>query len=188
VTPLFQAALELQEFFLNRNWRFCIIGGLALLRWGEPRYTRDVDVTLLTGFGREDDFISTILADAYRPRIPDAAEFARRNRVLLLTSPDGVPIDIALGALPFEAIAVERATLFEFEQNCLLRTCSAEDLIVYKLFAFRTRDVADVESVVVRHGKTLDWIYIEEHLQSLAELKQQREIMQTFARLRQTNS
>jgi hypothetical protein len=92
MTPLLAAALELQNFFDRRQWKFCIIGGVALLRWGEPRFTRDVDVSLLSGFGREEEFIAPILSSAHRGRIPDAAEFARRNRVLLLDSPQSVPI------------------------------------------------------------------------------------------------
>ena len=37
-------ALELQTFCETRNWRFCLIGGLAVRHWGEPRFTRDVDM------------------------------------------------------------------------------------------------------------------------------------------------
>lgn len=62
-----------------------------------------MEVSLLTGFGREDEFIAPILASAYRRRLPDAAAFARKNRVLLLDSPQGVPIDIALAAQDFDA-------------------------------------------------------------------------------------
>jgi len=91
MTPLLEAARNLQDFFNQRSWRFCIIGGLALLRWGEPRFTRDVDVTLLCGFGREEDFIHPLLASGYRGRISDAAGFALRNRVLLIESSGGVP-------------------------------------------------------------------------------------------------
>ena len=40
---LLQAAVQLQSFFLNYDWPFCFIGGLAVLRWGEPRLTQDVN-------------------------------------------------------------------------------------------------------------------------------------------------
>ena len=169
MTPLFEAAFELENFFVQRGWRSCLIGGIALLRWGEPRFTRDVDVMLLTGFGREEEFIAALLSSGYRPRIPDAAEFARRSRVLLVNSRHGVPLDIALAGLPFEALVVERASPFEFEAGCFLTTCSPEDLIVLKLFAFRTRDLPDVETVVLRQRGCLDWAYIETHLGPLAE-------------------
>jgi hypothetical protein len=183
MTPLFAAAHELQEFLVDRGWRFCIIGGLSLLRWGEPRFTRDVDVTLLAGFGQEDGYIQTLLGE-YRSRIGDAREFAQRNRVLLLEASNGVPLDIALGGLPYEAQAVERSTEFEFEPGCLLRTCSAEDLIVQKLFAFRPRDVLDVEGIVVRMRGRLDWNYIEIQLRPLADLKEDPEILAKLAHLR----
>ena len=79
---------------------------------------------------------------------------------------------------------VQRASLYEFEAGCTLLTCSAEDLMVQKLFAFRTRDVADVETIAVRQSGRLDWAYIEAHLGPLADLKEQPEIMSVFSRLR----
>jgi hypothetical protein len=51
VVNVLQAAAHLQEFCGRHKWRFCFIGGLAALRWGEPRETADVDLTLLTGLG-----------------------------------------------------------------------------------------------------------------------------------------
>jgi hypothetical protein len=186
MTPLFEAAFDLQNTFLQRKWRFCIIGGIALLRWGEARFTRDVDVTLLTGFGREEEFITTMLSSGYRGRIPDAARFALRNRVMLLESQQGIPIDVALAGLPYEEQLIERSSLYEFEPGCSLRTCSAEDLIVLKLFAFRARDVADVESIVARQQASLDWTYMREQLTPLAELKEQPSILETFHKLRTT--
>jgi hypothetical protein len=183
MTPLFAAARELQEFLETKGWRFGIIGGLALLRWGEPRFTRDVDVMLVAGFGREDAFIQPLL-DKYQPRIEDAREFARRTRVLLLESSNRVPLDIVLGGLPYEDLAVERSSEFEFEPGCLLRTCSAEDLLVQKLFAFRPRDVLDAEGIATRMRGHLDWEYVERHLRPLAELKEDPAIMARLDRLR----
>lgn len=184
MTPILEAARDLQAFLTERKWKFCIIGGIALLRWGEPRFTRDVDVTLLSGFGREDEFIAPLLESGYRGRVPDPAAFARRNRVLLLTAPGGTPVNIALGGLPFEEEMVERSSLFEFARGCRLRTCSAEDLVILKLFAFRPRDVLDVETVLARQRGALDWAHVERHLAPLSEAKEQPGIMEAFARLR----
>jgi hypothetical protein len=71
----------------------------------------------------------------YPPRIEHADEFARRHRVLLLRRPDGVGIAVSLGALPFEECVVNRASVFSFGDGLGIRTCSAEDLVVLKLFA-----------------------------------------------------
>ena len=80
---LFQAALEVQKFFTDNGWRFVFIGGLANLRWGQPRTTEDIDGTLLTSFVGEEKIIDTILA-RFPSRIADAREFALNNRILLL--------------------------------------------------------------------------------------------------------
>ena len=55
-----------------------------------------------------------------------------RHRVLLAQSREGIPLDIALGALPFEAAAVRRARDEELLPGLRLRVCTAEDLIVFK--------------------------------------------------------
>ena len=47
------AAGDVQLFCLERHWQFCFIGGVAVQRWGEPRLTQDVDLTVLTGVGNE---------------------------------------------------------------------------------------------------------------------------------------
>ena len=74
--------------------------------------------------------------------------------------------------------------MFEFEGGNWLRTCSAEDLVVLKLFALRPQDVIDVENVMIRQRGDLDWSYIETQLGPLAELKEEPEIMAVFGKLR----
>jgi len=176
VTEVIRAAIALQGFCESRGWRFCVIGGLALLRWGEPRETVDVDITLLTGFGGEEPFVNSLLA-VYEPRVPNPAEFALTHRVLLLRAKSGVGLDIALGGLPFEESAVARSSSFAYPGAAGIRTCSAEDLIVMKAFASRAKDWLDIEGVLVRQAGRLDWSYIQDQLLPLAELKGAPEIV-----------
>ena len=180
VLEVIRAAAEVQKLCDAEKWRFCFIGGLALQRWGEPRETVDVDLTLLSGFGSEDPFIEKLLG-RFSSRIPDAASFARANRVVLIQSESGVGIDVALGALPFEESAIERSTLFEFPGNVNLRTCSAEDLVVMKAFANRGRDWADIEGIIVRQTGKLDWEYVEFQLSPLVEIKNAPQIMEELS-------
>lgn len=180
---VYRAAADLRRRFEERGWRFCLIGGLALQRWGEPRETIDVDVTLLTGFGDEESFIREILG-WYEPRVGDPAGFALENRVLLVQAPSGVGIDIALGGMPFEEAAVARATLYEFAPGVSLPTASAEDLIVMKAFASRPKDWVDLEGIVIRQEGRLDWVYVESHLYPLVALKEEPEILERLAALR----
>ena len=168
---------------MGRKWRFCFIGGVALQRWGEPRFTVDVDLTLLTGFADEEAYVDALLNE-YSSRITGAREFALRNRVLLLQSRQGVGIDVALGGLPFEESVVTRATSFVYPPGLSLITCSAEDLVVMKAFAGRGQDWVDVEQIIIRQTGGLDWAYIETQLRPLAEAKEEPEILEHLAEVR----
>lgn len=183
MNAVIRAAADLQAVCDARRWRYCFIGGLAVLRWGEPRETVDVDLTLMTGFGEERRFISALL-DAFTPRIDDATRFAIENRVLLLRAPSGVGLDIALGGLPFEDLVVTRSSLFVFPAETPLRTCSAEDLIVLKAFADRPKDWLDIDGILIRQGDGLDWAHIVAQLAPLAELKEAPELLERLERRR----
>lgn len=88
---LVEAAIRVQTFSEQRDWPFCIIGGVALQAWGENRLTLDADFTLLTGIGLEEKFIDTMI-EKFSSRIADARNFALRYRVLLLEI-DNIGID-----------------------------------------------------------------------------------------------
>ncbi len=170
MTPIFTAAAELQEVCAEQGWRFCFIGGLAVLRWGEPRLTRAIDVTILTGYETEEPVVNMLLS-RFTSRMEDARKFALRNRVLLLHASNRIPIDIALGALPFEERAVGRASMWRISDEMALRTCGTEDLVVHKVFAGRERDWLDVEGIIQHQGSELDRDLIYRELLPLLELK-----------------
>ncbi len=181
---LFREAQALQQFLMDRGWPFCFIGGVALQHWGEPRVTRDLDLTVFTGFGGEAPVVDGLLAH-YPGRRPDAREFALRHRVVLLSTPAGIAVDLALGALPFEAEMIARATDVEFEPGVALRICLGEDLLVLKAFADRLQDRADVAGIARRHGRGLDWDAIIGRLTPLAETKGDPGILKAVRALRE---
>lgn len=170
MNPIFAAALEVQSFCRAKEWRFCFIGGIAVQRWGEPRLTQDVDLTVITGFGTEEPYVDGFLRE-FAGRLPDARQFALRHRVLLLRSAGGIPLDVALGAMPFEARAVQRASAFPIQEGIVLTTCSAEDLIVFKAFAGRDQDWLDIEGIAWRQSNRLDETLVWDELDPLLELK-----------------
>jgi len=173
---LIRFAAELQVFFHQQGWNFCFIGGIALQAWGEPRLTRDIDVSLFTWFGAEEAFIKA-LTKRYPSRIPDAAQFALANRVLLLSSERGIPFDVALAAFPFEERIIVDARLVEFLEQVSLRICTATDLVLLKAFASRPKDWMDIEGIITRQGTRLDRKALHENLQPLCELKGDPEIL-----------
>ncbi len=180
---VFEAAADITRFLDAQSWSYCIIGGLAVVRWGRARATADVDVTLLTGFGNEASFIDT-LGHSYSVRRPDALEFALTSRVLLLQSTGGVGLDIALAGFPFEERVIQRASLYEFTPGLRLKTASAEDLVVTKAFAGRPRDISDIEGVILCQGERLDWELVVAELTHLCQLLESNEPLDRLIELR----
>jgi hypothetical protein len=182
VNALFSAAAEVQAFCAARNWRSAIIGGVAVQRWGEPRLTRDVDVTILTGLGGEEQFVDALLEE-YRGRLAGARQFALDHRVVLVETASGVPVDISLAGLPFEGRLIARSSPFVIERATTLITCSAEDLIVLKTFAGRVQDWLDVEGIIVRQGPRLNRELVLNEVGPLLELKEDLEAVAQLQRL-----
>lgn len=182
MNTLLQAGARVQRSLERHGWQFCFIGGIANFRWGTPRLTNDLDLTLLTGFGAEQQYVAALL-DEFESRIADAAEFAAQNRVVLLRTDDGFGVDIALGAMPFEASAIDRSSDVELVPGATLRTCSAEDLIVHKAFAARPQDWVDVEGVILKQRGGLDWKQIWSDLAQLADLKEAPELLDQLERI-----
>lgn len=181
--PAIEAALELQGFLESHGEKFCIIGGLAVQRWGEVRLTVDADATVLTDWSRDEVVTDLLLGSPFLPRMADARKFALSNRVLLLKNAKGTHVDVALGAMDFENRSVQRSSLWRVSENATLRTCSAEDLLVHKTFAGRTRDWADIEGILQRQGPKLDLELVRSELLPLLELKGTPEAMDRLAAL-----
>lgn len=182
MNPVLSAAGELQEFCARRTWRFCFIGGLAVQRWGEPRNTQDADLTLLTGFGHEEPFVDELLSQ-FAGRRPDTKAFALQYRVLLLRAANGVPLDVALGAMSFEENSIVRSSLWVLPEQAALQTCSAEDLIVHKIFAGRERDWLDIEGVLLVRKCGLNLRQVREEVEPLLALKEEQESLRKFEKL-----
>ncbi len=128
VSLLYDTARDVQRVCLESGWRFCFIGGIAVQRWGEPRFTHDADLTVLTGFGSEASYIERLLG-RYEPRT------------------SGIPIDVSLGAIDFETRMIERASDWDPADGVVLTTCGADDLVVLKAFASRDQDWADIRNI-----------------------------------------
>ncbi len=65
-----------------------------------------------------------------------------------------------------------------------IRVCTAKDLIVYKMLSTRTKDRADVESVVQKQGDALDDAYIENWLAQFEEALSDSTLVRDFRKIR----
>ncbi len=178
----FETAWQLHTFLSTRRIPYAIIGGLAVQRWGQPRLTRDVDLTMLLEPGREESTLREIVA-AFPPRIDDAVAFALAHRVLPVDVPGGSEADLSLGLPGYEEHVVARAVPYDLGGGREARLCSAEDLIIHKALAGRPQDVLDIEGIVARQGKAVDVAYVRRWLEELARTCDDPEVRNRFERV-----
>lgn len=179
MNALFEAAYEIHQFLTSHKIPYAIIGGLAVQYWGEARFTQDVDVTILIPFGKEDAIVSEVLK-AFPARIENAADFARKNRVILIKGSGGGELDVSLGIPGYEEEVAVRAIDFDLGDSRTVKLCSAEDLIIHKAVAGRGRDCSDIEGIIVRQGKRLNIGYIKRWLEEFARALENDEILSRF--------
>ena len=147
-----------------------LIGGMAAIVHGVPRLTRDIDITV-SGEGVDIDELSGLLRSCgIVPRIDDAVGFAKEHQVLLMQHRDsGIEIDVTVAWLPFEreALAAARPVRIGRAELPVVRP---EDLVVYKLVAWRPQDQQDVERLLELHGGGMDLSRIRAIVQQFAEV------------------
>lgn len=172
----FRASIEsLQRLLAKYNDRGVIIGGIAVGLLGKPRFTADVDALFLLSIQDIPQFLELACAENIIPRIQNAEEFARKNRVLLLKhSPTDTDIDISLGILPFEEEVVERGSIKSFA-NLSARLPTLEDLIILKAIAHRPKDLEDIR-VIAENSPNLDIQRIERWVKAFAEVLEQPDL------------
>ncbi len=178
----FETAWRLHQFLSERGIPYVIIGGFAVQRWGQPRFTRDVDLTILLTAGQEELVLREILG-WFPGRVDDALQFALIHRVLPVRVPGGSEADITLGLPGYEEGVIARAVEYDLADGRAVRLCSAEDLIIHKAVAARPQDLMDIEGIVARQRDRLDLAYLRRWLGECSGLLNDPEIAQRFERV-----
>lgn len=128
---------------------YMIIGGQAVLLYGEPRLTRDIDITLGVDVDRLADLVALVDQLHLRP-LAEPESFARRTMVLPCADPEtDIRIDFIFSFTPYERDAIARATVVNIGTT-RVRFATVEDLIVHKMLAGRPRDLEDIRSVLLK--------------------------------------
>jgi predicted nucleotidyltransferase len=166
----FRATIEAVQRLLARfDDRGIIIGGIAVGFLGKPRLTEDVDALFLLSVSDIPKFLETARLVNIQPRIPNAEDFARKYRVLLLQhSPTQTNIDISLGILPFEIEMVERGIVRSIK-SLSIRLPTPEDLIIMKAIAHRPKDLEDIRTIIAKNPN-LDTDRIKQWVRSFGDI------------------
>lgn len=149
---------------------YMIFGGQAVLLYGEPRLTRDIDITL----GVTPDGLTTLLTviDELRLKViaTDVEAFARETWVVpALEVESGIRVDFVFSLSAFEREAIERSQIVSID-GVGVRFIALDDLLVVKTLAGRPRDLEDMLCVLRKHPEA-DREYVKRWLQQFdAEL------------------
>lgn len=172
----FRAAIESLQRLLNKyNDRGVIIGGIAVGFLGKPRFTADIDAVFLLSTQEIPTFLQFARSENIIPRVQNAEEFARKNRILLLRhQPTETDIDISLGILPFEEEMVERGATQSLA-NLSIRLPTPEDLIIMKAIAHRPKDLEDIRTIAEKNPD-LDVQRISRWVNAFAEVLEQPDL------------
>jgi hypothetical protein len=179
---LFHDPLQSLERLLSHfDHQGVVIGGIAVSLLGQARFTEDLDAMVLLSVEEIPHFLKIAQQEGIEPRIPQAEEFARRNRVLLLrhvASQTG--IDISLGVLPFEQEMVARSEAHKIDEALSIRLPTPEDLIIMKAIAHRPKDLLDIQGIIQRHPQ-LDQKRIQNWVTQFADLLERPELWDDIA-------
>lgn len=178
---LVDSVLNFQNILKQEGILNMAIGGIAVAVWGEPRLTRDIDMKVL--IRRENRSTLLRLLQNYRPLQDDPDESFRRFGLAFFQDPNGIRLDVMLADTLFDEIALQRACEVDVLPRKVIRVCTAEDLIIYKMLSTRLRDRSDVETVIRRQGKALDTFYIEKWLREFQEALSESTLLRDFREL-----
>jgi Nucleotidyl transferase AbiEii toxin, Type IV TA system len=125
-----------------------VIGGIAVIAWGHPRFTADIDCAVAAPIASLNELLGAFEQAGVVPREPDAISFARENLVLLLRHREtGIAVDVSLAQLDFEQQALSHSINRRFGA-LQIPVPPITDLLIYKLIAGRPKDHEDVSALL----------------------------------------
>ncbi len=141
---------------------YMVIGGQAVLLYGEPRLTRDIDVTLGVGIDGIAQ-VRKVAATMDLAILKDDDGFIKRTMVMpVRENSSGIRVDLIFSFSAYERHAIERAKAVDID-GTMVKFASLEDVMIHKMIAGRPRDIEDVKSMLVKNPKydrsyVLSWL------------------------------
>jgi hypothetical protein len=132
---------------------YMVIGGQAVLLYGEPRLTRDIDITMGIGVDGLDGVKKIIRIIGLKSLVEKEKEFVERNMVLpTIDKKSGTRVDFIFSFSPYGRQAIERAKDVKLGRS-FVRFASLEDVVIHKVIAGRARDLEDLKSILLKNPK-----------------------------------
>jgi hypothetical protein len=143
-----------------------IIGGQAVLIYGEPRLTKDIDVSLGVDVDRLADVLAVAKALQLAPLV-SPQDFTTRTRVLPCEEQaTGLRVDFIFSFSTYENEALSRTRPKRIGAT-EVHFASPEDVVIHKIVAGRPRDLEDVRGILLKNP-SIDATYIRRWLEDFA--------------------
>ena len=169
-----QELKQIARLLEKQHVPYMVIGGLAVAIWGNPRATIDIDITVWISDDQIENLLKAI-TQKYKCMVDSPFDFISETSVLPIRSAKDLRIDIIFGALPFEKTAIERAVIIEVGETPI-KFCTAEDLILLKIFSERSKDLDDIRGIVQFQREKLDYTFLDTRIEELSNLLDRPEI------------
>jgi hypothetical protein len=180
--PVTPAALELLEALapvLARWGRWYVFGAQAVIAYGVPRLSADVDATLQLVPDEPERFVRDMASAGFALRVDDP-DFVRRTRVIpFVHLATAMPLDVVLASSGLETAFLDRARDVEVG-TARIPIIHLEDLVVAKVLAGRSKDLDDARALWRLHGRELDSDRIRRTLGLLEEALGQSDLSPAF--------
>ncbi|MBA7683386.1 hypothetical protein ES703_91750 [subsurface metagenome] len=135
----------------NNNIPYMIIGGQAVLLYGEPRLTKDIDITLGVSIDKLSELLNIIKKIELMPLPENIIGFTQKTFVLPAKDiKTNIRVDFIFSQTSYEKQAIERVNKINLK-NTILKFASIEDVIIHKIFAARPRDIEDAKSIIIKN-------------------------------------
>lgn len=160
-----------------------VFGAQAVVIWGRPRLTADVDVTVRMDPEQPERLAQALSTAGFSLRLTAPPDFVRRTRVLpFLHVASGLPVDVVLAGPGLEEAFLSRAVPVTIG-SVTVPVISPEDLVATKILAGRPKDLEDVRSILRERHARLDLASVRSTLTLLEDALGQSDLRPMFEHL-----
>ena len=171
--------LQALSAVLDRWGRWYLFGAQAVVAYGAPRFSADVDVTVELDPDDPERFVREMEAGGFALRVDDP-DFVRRTRVMpFVHVATGMPLDVVLAGSGLEDEFLDRAKATDIG-GARVPLIDVADLIVGKILAGRPKDAEDARSLWRIHGSDARRRRIRRLLRLLEEALGQSDLLSDF--------
>ena len=168
-----RAVESLAEAFDARSIRYALIGGLAFILRGRPRFTQDVDFLLEVPQIVLPSHLDDLVARGFT--LDPVTVIRQYVREHVASFPfGGVRIAWLKPVLPIYSRTLADAEPLECTKGCMVRVATAEGLILTKMVAFRPQDQIDVETLLTANRDDINIDLIREEWSPFAVTEAER--------------